>query len=177
MVTSIVIPHDGGGNIRLRELAGIGEFQKAVDGFLEPIEIPALGITAWTNEAALRSRAGVNSRATALWWYFCADTSDRRFILGDVVLTGADDAQDGADAPEHIVYGLLNPHEFVIQVSPLGNDEWWDTQGRFDNIFDAATWCMIFGLSIRPGPAFRITATELVDTNRDQDAPRGGQSW
>lgn len=177
MVRSILIPNDGGGDVRLQELAALGDFQEAVDGFLEPVEIPALGLTVWTNEAALRQRAGVNSRATALWWYFCADASDRRFILGDVVLTGANDAEDGADAPEHVVYGLLTPHEFVIQVSPRDNDEWFDTQARFDNIFDAATWCMIVGLSIRPGPAFRITADDRPHASGSHEAHWRGRSW
>lgn len=175
MVTSLVIPRDGAGSVRVRELASIGEFQAIVDGFLEPIEITALGITVWVNEAAARQRRGMNSRATALWWYYCADTSGRRFIIGDVVLTGA--GESFVDVPEHFIHGLLAPHDFVIQVSPHGDEEWFDTQGRFNSLFEAATWCMIVGLSVRPGPAFRITP-ELPDgLICGYDAPRGDLSW
>lgn len=56
MVKSIVIPHDPTRSPRLRHLAAASEFQAAVDGWLEPIEMPALNVTVYVNEAARRER-------------------------------------------------------------------------------------------------------------------------
>lgn len=55
MVRSIIIPHDRTKLACVCELADLGAFQAAVDGSLEPLEIPALGATVYMNEGAAGS--------------------------------------------------------------------------------------------------------------------------
>ena len=66
MVRSIVIPHDPARSPRLRELADAGAFQEAVGGWLDLIEMPALGVTVYMSEAARRTHAPINCRAMAI---------------------------------------------------------------------------------------------------------------
>ena len=49
MVTTIVIPQDGGGEPHVQELASVGDFQEVAGGWLEPFEVRALGVTVWAN--------------------------------------------------------------------------------------------------------------------------------
>lgn len=156
MVTTIVIPHDPIGAPRLQELASIGDFQEVTGGFLEPHEVTVLGITLWVNEAAPREHGALNARATALHWYYNASVELPYLILGDVVISGNDERHGSTDVPELMVYGLLHPHRFVVQVSPHDNDTWNDTFARFGNVFDAAIWCMLLARTFEHGPAFRI---------------------
>lgn len=163
MVTTIVIPQDGGGAPRVQELAGASDFQEVTGGWLEPIEIGTLGITVWVNEAAPREHGVMNARATALYWHYSLGLEFPRLLLGDVVITGSDDGENGMDAPEHLIHGLLATHHYVVQVSPDDDDNWNDTFARFENIYDAALWCMLFARSFQQGSAFRV----LVQTPSD----------
>ncbi|MFB8190367.1 hypothetical protein ACFC14_13650 [Microbacterium sp. NPDC055988] len=45
MVQGIVIPRDGGGDLRLEELAGLRDFQEVTGGWIEPIELDGIDAT------------------------------------------------------------------------------------------------------------------------------------
>lgn len=158
MVTTIVIPQDTTGEPHVQELAGLDDFQKVTGGFLEPFEVAPLGITFWVNEAAARERGGLNARATALYWYYNAGHGLPNFMLGDVVVSGNGSRRSGGDVPEELVFGLVSPHCFVVQVSPDDDDHWQNTFARFDYIYDATLWCMLLARSFEHGPAFRVQA-------------------
>ncbi len=176
MVRSIVIPHDPARSPRLRELADAGAFQEAVGGWLDLIEMPALGVTVYMSEAARRTHAPINCRAMAIWWLFTADPLEYPVILGDVVLTGSGD-DEGADVPDCIVREIFEAREFVVQVRPYGFDAWHDTYARFDSVFDAATWCMLLSHTLRAGALFRL-CSRTRDTDTDEHAFVGGEdSW
>lgn len=177
MVRSIVIPHDTARSPRLRHLATASEFQTAVDGWLEPIEMPALGVTVYVNEAARREHHPINCRAMALWWLYSAEPMRYPFFLGDVVLTSADDSEEGAALLQRIIGDVFEQREFVLQVKRLGHDDWRDSFARFTDIFEAATWSMLLVATLRPGALLRLqsrvpAAASFDDSFRGSDAPR-----
>lgn len=153
---SIVIPHDQARSPRLRHLATASEFQAAVDGWLEPIEMPALGVTVYVNEAARREHHPINCRAMALWWLYSADPTQYPIFLGDVVLTSTDDGEEATALLERIVGDIFEQREFVVQVRPSGQDSWRDSFARFHDVFDAATWCMLLINTLGPGGRLRL---------------------
>ncbi len=176
MVKSIVIPHDPARSPRLRHLATASEFQAAVDGWLEPIEMPALGVTVYVNEAARRDHHPINCRAMALWWLYTADPMEYPIFLGDVVLTGIGDSEESGGVSDVIMRDIFEAREFIVQVQLHGVGPWRDTFARFTNVFDAATWCMVFSHTLRPGALFRLCSrtpqSERVDDSfRRGDAP------
>lgn len=176
MVRSIVIPHDPARSPRLRHLATASEFQAAVDGWLEPIEMPALGVTVYVNEAARREHHPINCRAMALWWLYSAEPTQYPIFLGDVVLTGTG-AEEDEVLLEQIVRDVFEQREFVVQVMPHGRGPWQDSFARFTDVFDAATWCMLLVSTLRPGAGVRLQSRE---PERDGSArhDRGGDaSW
>lgn len=176
MVRSIVIPHDQARSPRLRHLASAEEFQAAVDGWLEPIEMPALGITVYVNEAARREHHPINCRAMALWWLYTADPTQYPVFLGDVVLTGMTESDEGGTLLEQIESDIFEQREFIVQVKPRGQESWNDSFARFGNVFDAATWCMLFTHTLRPGAMLRLQSRtpapeSFDDSFRKSDAP------
>lgn len=177
MVRSIVIPHDPVHSPRLRELADAGDFQAAVDGWIEPLEMPALGVTLYVNEAARRDHAPINCRAMALWWLYTADPTSYPLILGDVVLTGNGGDEESGDVPERVVREIFETTAFVVQAKPFGVGPWRDTYAQFGNIFDAATWCMLFTYCLRPGSYFRLRR-DMPEPDACDDLRRGGdRAW
>jgi hypothetical protein len=179
MVRSIVIPHDQARSPRIRELADVGAFQEAVDGWLDLLEIPALGVTVYMNQAERFQSGPLNQRATALWWLYAAVPTEYPLILGDVVLSGNGEAtnEGSGDVPERLVEHIFGPHRFVVQGKSCASDPWRDTYARFDNLFDAATWCLLLSLSMRPGPQFRVVEEPVVDEHIDHELLGGERSW
>ena len=156
MVRSIVIPHDTEQRPALVELADLGEFQEAVDGWLDLIEIPSIGVTVYLNEAARRTRGPLNTRATAFWWLHSAQPTDHPVILGDVVLTGVGDQENEGDVPASVIEQIFHRDNFVVQVRPSDRSSWCDSFARFDSVFDAAIWCLLFEATMRSGARFRV---------------------
>jgi hypothetical protein len=172
MVRSIVIPHNAALGPFLAEVAELGDFQYLVDGWLEPLELPALGVTVYLSESARREHRPLNCRATAFWWLYSADPASYPLILGDVVLTGA-----GGDIPEPVIEQVFSRDEFVLQVHPRDCDAWYDTYGRFSNIFDAAVWCLLLEATMLQGAEFRVGGESPIDFTADRLAAGGEQSW
>lgn len=177
MARSIVIPHDQARSPRLRHLASAGDFQAAVDGWLEPIEMPALGVTVYVNEAARREHHPINCRAMALWWLYSADPTQYPIFLGDVVLTSTDDGEEATALLERIVRDIFEQREFVVQVRPSGQDSWRDSFARFHDVFDAATWCMLFVATLRPGVWLRLQSRVPAPADLDESLRGGDATW
>lgn len=177
MVKCIVIPHDMASPPQLRELADIDEFQESVGGWLELLELPAISVTLFVNEAVRRNPAPVNTRAMALWWLHSATPSDYPILLGDVVLAGAGTTDRNGNVPERVIRRIFARQEFVVQARPGATAPWADTLARFDNVFDAATWLTVFNHAVRPTGQFRLRARSLA-TGHATDAIHGQDaSW
>ncbi len=177
VVRSIVIPHDPARSPRLRHLASASEFQDAVSGWLEPIEMPAVGITVYVNEAAHREHHPINCRAMAIWWLCTARPMDNPVFLGDVVLTGMGGDEGTAELPEQIVRDIFEQREFVLQVRPHGDADWHNTFARFESVFDAATWSMLFTQSLRPGALLRLRSRASGADEFDDAFEGSDGSW
>lgn len=163
---SIVIPHDTKQRPTLVELADLGAFQEAVDGWLDLVEIPSIGVTVYLNEAARRTRGPFNTRATAFWWLHSAEPTDRPVMLGDVVLTGVGDHENEGDVPEVVVEQIFHRNNFVVQVRPYDRTSWCDSFARFDSVFDAAIWCLLFEATMRRGTRFRVRSEPPIRIRR-----------
>lgn len=149
----MVIPHDETRPSRLQEMADIGAFQEAVDGWLEIIEVPGMGATLYVNEAAHRDFAPLNTRAMTLTWPYAVDPLQHPLLFGDVVLSG--DGNDG-DVPEELVRDAFEATTFFVDVRAHPGRLWRETRAQFGTVFEAAVWCMLLTRSTRSGFQFRI---------------------
>lgn len=175
MVTCIVIPHDPASPPLLRELTNVGEFQEAVGGWLELIELPSLGVTAYVNEAARREFAPVNCRAMAFWWLHTDDPSQNAIVLGDVVLMST--GEHNGNVPDEVIHQIFDRQEFVIQARLHDEKVWLNTLARFDNVFDAGTWLMLFGTVMRHLGRFRIAYRTIAADSADEADQGSDTPW
>ncbi len=174
MVQSIVIPHNADCRPYLADLADLGEFQEAVGGWLEPIDIEVLDVTVYVNEALQRGLSPVNPRATALRWFFSSSPERGHFMVGDVILTARDHGDAAAELPERVVYGLIECHKFVVVVSTDG-ENWFETPACFDTVFEAALWALV--MSMGSDLRVSIRGKDLDDDQRDNTAQEDDQPW
>ncbi|WP_339619554.1 hypothetical protein [uncultured Salinibacterium sp.] len=165
MVRTIVIPRHSESAVQVRDLVDIDEFERVTGGWVKPFELERLSSTIWANQAATLGRGGFNARATALSWHYATPGRPLRFVLGDVVLAGpVDDPVVGMDVPSRVFQTLVDPHHFMIQISRKDEEDWQNTFACFDNVFDAAIWCMIIGLT---GPSGWDVRVNPEDPNGD----------
>ncbi len=143
MVNGIRIPSNGDASIELVELRSLDDYQVAVDGWIEPIDLPDLGVTIYVNEAARRERKPLNSRATLLWWFYQPTWRLRAMLSGDVVVAGILDA-DFADGeiPREVREQLVDREPYAVQVRPIGGTIWYETRSTYRDYFDALLWGM-----------------------------------
>lgn len=98
MVQGIVIPAIDSMPLAVREFAGLKDYQEAVGGWIEAVDIPDLGITIYVNEEGLVHHLPFNSRATFLWWYHWPASRNVAMLVGEAVIVGMPD-HDGETCP------------------------------------------------------------------------------
>lgn len=70
MARGIVIPAQGDEETQERELHTLEDYQAAVGGWIEPINITELGITIYVHEEGRMFNLPFNPRATFLWRHY-----------------------------------------------------------------------------------------------------------
>ncbi|MDQ4213732.1 DUF3846 domain-containing protein [Microbacterium sp. ASV81] len=174
MVRSIVIPHNVDDRPYLADLANLGEFQEAVGGWLEPIEVEGLDVTVYVNEALQRELTPVNARATALRWFFSNRPDRGHFMVGDVVLTARDHDDTVADLSEEVVFGLIYCHQFVVMVSSDG-ENWYETPACFGTVFEAALWALVMSMGSELSVTIRGIGPD--EDQSDSTVQQGDRPW
>lgn len=67
LVRGIYLPADDREELVVRDFAGASDYGRRVDGFIEAVDVPDLGVTIYVNEQGLLRRLTLNSRAPFLW--------------------------------------------------------------------------------------------------------------
>lgn len=116
MVKGIYVPAYDGDALEVRDFTEWRDYDAAVGGLFEAVDVPALGITVFVNEEGLIRRMPFNSRATFLWWYH-VPRSRSEMLVGDAVIVGETDA-DGAstDIREATLDLLMREQEYAIEI-------------------------------------------------------------
>jgi len=165
MVKGIYIPADDSEALEIRELEKLEDYQAAVDGWIEAVDVPSLGVTIYVNEEGLLRHLPFNPRASFLWWYHVPG-AHQAMLVGDVVIVGPpDDNGDGTDVPEEVVDLLMVAREYAIAIQisgtsePSGSDgmlssillplthgdpSWCLSLTRHEDYFSAAAWAVVF---------------------------------
>ncbi len=93
MVKGIYVPADGDEPLEVREFNGLEDYQRAVEGWIEPVDVLDLGITIYVIEEGLLRHLPFNSRATFLWWYHGPAARQSAMLVGNAVIVGMPDEQ------------------------------------------------------------------------------------
>lgn len=183
MVRGIYLPTDDREDLVVREFSGVDDYARSVDGYIEAVDVPDLGVTIYVNEEGLLRRLPFNSRASFLWWYY-EPAARESLLVGDAVIVGWPDADgESTDVPETAFRLLTEPieHGIVVRlddaprrdvhpmsrlariVLPLtaGDPSLLMSSARFASYFDALAWALV--LQERWPEAERIEVVPFVD--------------
>lgn len=143
MVQGLYIPVDTDRPIEIRTFDRLEDYQSAVGGWIEAVDVMPLGSTLYVNEEGLLRQLPFNSRATFLCWYELPPLRHRTVLVGDAVLVGIPD-DDGNDTnlPEETLALLVEKTEFVVITLYEGSPRWVPHPFAYENYFDAVIWAM-----------------------------------
>lgn len=109
MVQGIVIPADAESPLELRNFAQLEDYQAAVGGWIEAVDLLDFGVTIYVNEEGLLRHLPFNSRASFLWWYHVPEARQKAMLVGDAVLIGLPDRNGNSpDLPDAVREILLS---------------------------------------------------------------------
>jgi hypothetical protein len=165
MVKGIYVPVDPSEPLEVCDFANLAAYQAAVEGWIEPVDIPDLGITIYVNEEGLLRHLPFNSRASFLWW-FHVPHARQAMLVGNAVIVGMPDENgDNTDVPDELLSLLTAEGEYAILIKigddpswvsyaksritsivlPLisGQPNWYISSARYGDYFEAAVWAMV----------------------------------
>lgn len=144
MVSGIVIPADAEQPLEQRNFAQLEDYQAAVDGWLEAIDLPSLGVTIYVNEEGLLRHLPFNSRASFLWWYHVPTARQSTMLVGDAVVVGLPGRNgESADVPDAVRELLLSPASYRVEVRTVGDPKWYGNQATYPDYWEAVVWAMV----------------------------------
>lgn len=125
MVQGIIIPASDAEDMRTIELAELEDYQRAVDGWIEAVDLLSFGCTMFLNEEGLIRGLPYNRRATYLWWYHVPQARGQARLAGDAVLVGLP-ARDGrsTDVPTVVRELMLGAAVCQVELQRLHSDQW-----------------------------------------------------
>lgn len=165
MVKGIHVPVDPSEPLEVCDFANLAAYQAAVEGWIEPVDIPDLGITIYVNDEGLLRHLPFNSRASFLWWYHVPQAR-QAMLVGNAVIVGIPDRNgDNTDVPDELLALLTTEGEYAVLIKigddpswasyanskvtsivlPLisGEPNWYLSSARYGDYFEAAVWAMV----------------------------------
>ncbi|KQZ84133.1 hypothetical protein ASD56_08960 [Microbacterium sp. Root166] len=159
MVRGIVIPAAGEEPLEERDFAELEDYQSAVGGWIEAVDIPSIGVTVYVNEEGLLRQLSFNSRATFLWWHEVPEVRQKAMLVGDAVVVGLPDRRDeSTDVPLDIADRFTKRADWRVEIRRLGDSEWYGDDTTYRDYFEALVWAMITVSRWEVVDAARITS-------------------
>ncbi|WP_298868466.1 DUF3846 domain-containing protein [uncultured Microbacterium sp.] len=167
MVSGVVIPADAEERVERRDFASLEDYQAAVGGQIEAIDLHSLGVTLFVNEEGMLQRLPFNSRASSLWWYHVPDARHRTMLVGDAVVVGLPDRNgDSTDVPEMATDLLTGYGPWKVEVRTVGDTKWYSNQLVYIDYFEAITWAMLTLERWTAAEDVRVVPADLVNPSR-----------
>lgn len=144
MVKGLFIPADGSKPVERREYHQLEDYQRAVGGWIEAVDMPDFGpVTMYVNENGIAERLGPNMRATFLWWFHVPNAREHSALFGDVAMVGYPD-QDGdtTDVPDDVLDLLTDTTPYVVSML-LEDGIWYRGRNVNRDYWEAVLWAMI----------------------------------
>ncbi|MDU0346472.1 DUF3846 domain-containing protein [Microbacterium sp. KSW2-29] len=143
MVQGIIIPADNTAPLRTDALDSLEDFQRAVGGWIEAVDIPDLGVTMYVNEEGLIRDLPFNRRATFLWRFNVPEARDARLVEDVAVVGLTDDEGESTDLPSEIRQRLLEPGVYRVRSRELDGNRWHEEPVYRDDYFETVIWAAL----------------------------------
>lgn len=144
MVRGIIIPAIDSKPPARQDLVDLEDYQHAVGGWIEVIDLAALTAALFINEEGLIRRLPFNRRATFLWWFHEPGARGRARLVGDVVIVGSPDVNgDSSDLPEAVAALLLTRATYNVATREPSDSRWHPSPDDHDDYFEAIVWATL----------------------------------
>lgn len=144
MVSGLVIPAAAEEPVAAREFMRLEDYQTAVGGWIEAVDLPAFGITIYVNEEGLLRHLPFNSRASFLWWYHVPEARQKAMLVGDAVVVGLPDCKgESTNIPAAAASLLRSTAAFRVEVRLAGESIWHRIQATYPDYWEAIVWAMM----------------------------------
>lgn len=142
MVKGLFIPAEASAHLEIRDYRRLEDYQSAVGGWIEAVDVHPLGVTMLVNENGIAERLPFNGRATFLWWFHSSRAREHAALVGDVAVVGLPD-NDGepTDVPSTTMDLLTSsvPHVVTMRI----DGEWCANRTVNRDYWEAIHWAMI----------------------------------
>ncbi|SIS19360.1 DUF3846 domain-containing protein [Microbacterium sp. RURRCA19A] len=143
MVQGIIIPAGNTAPLRAAALESLEDYQQAVGGWIEAVDVPDLGVTMYVNEEGLIRDVPFNRRATFLRRFHVPQARDAR-LVGDVAVVGlTDDEGENTDPPEEFRRRLIEPGVYRVRTRERGGSRWHEEPIDRDDYLETVIWAAL----------------------------------
>jgi hypothetical protein len=161
MVTGIVIPHETNVALQKLEFRNLTDYQTAVGGYIETVQLEGHPLVIVEDEDGKVKHLPANRRATCLWWLLNPAGIGGGFLVGDIVILGAQECGGMTDIPESLTALLLDSREYQVQVCLSRQFNSWVSIGRtYDDFFEATISALSLMEVWEPPKNVKIVAVE-----------------
>jgi hypothetical protein len=144
MVRGIIIPAEAEESVTETVVSTLEDYQAIVGGWIEPVDVPTLGVTIYVHEEGLMLNLPFNSRATFLWWYFVPEARQHAMLVGPALIVGMPNRKgDSTDVPDAVVELLTTPRSWRVVARLVDDRQWYQEGVTYDDYFDALVWAMV----------------------------------
>lgn len=145
MITGVLIPHDEALPIVKQEFNGLEDYQKAVEGWIEAIDLTVMQVSFFCNEESKIIGVPINRRATLLWWLCCPEMRHRDTIGGNAVLVGLpDDEGDTTSVPADVLELLFETKSYRAMFQTADDPDAFNGNAmRYTDFFEAANAALV----------------------------------
>lgn len=164
MVKGLVIPADPELPIEVREFNRLEDYQAAVGGWIEAVDVLPLGITTYVNESGLLLRLPFNARATFLWWYELPHVRHHARLVRNAVMVGVPDLDgDSTDIPESTPALLTGKVQYAVMTQVGNSPLWLSDPFLYDDFFEAVVWAMMLFERVTDIRKVRVVTLDQVN--------------
>lgn len=168
MVQGIIIPADNTAPLRTATLDSLADYQRAVGGWIEAVDIPDLGITMYVNEEGLIRDLPFNRRATFLWRFQVPQARDAR-LVGNVAVMGlTDDEGESTEPPIELRRRLTEPGIYRVRTRELGTKRWHEEPIDRDDYLETVVWAALLQ---EMSPTLEVRIAHVEDVERESNQP------
>lgn len=143
MVQGIIIPADNTAPLRASTLDSLEDYQRAVGGWIEAVDIPDLGVTMYVNEEGLIRDLPFNRRATFLWRFHVPQARDAR-LVGDVAVVGLTDEEgESTELPSELRQRLIEPGVYRVRTREHAEGRWHEEPIDRNDYLETMIWATL----------------------------------
>lgn len=173
MVRGLVIRPEIHRPIELREFDVLEDYQIAVEGWIEAVDVPSLGITMFVNESGLAHKLRYNARVTSIWWYEVEAVRHHSVLCGTAVVVGMpNDDGEMQDIPQPTLRLLASEEPYAVMTKFADTERWLAHPREYAGYLDAVVWAMIFADPVTTTIEVKVlTFPEFLAIRVEQDGP------